>query len=101
MAIDVFAADEQDQRSVDVRRFSDLTMRVVESLALKGDVEVSLLFVDEESMAELNERFLGETGPTDVLAFPIEDDLRLRHTLMFALLRTAVNRLRLPAPLSA
>jgi probable rRNA maturation factor len=74
MAIDVFAADEQDQRSVDVRRFSDLTMRVVESLALKGDVEVSLLFVDEVSMAELNERFLGETGPTDVLAFPIEDD---------------------------
>jgi probable rRNA maturation factor len=74
MAIDVFAADEQEQRSVDVRRFGDLTKRVLDSLGLKGDVEVSLLFVDEGSMAELNERFLGESGPTDVLAFPIEDD---------------------------
>ena len=25
-------------------------------------------------MAELNERFLGEAGPTDVLAFPIDDE---------------------------
>jgi probable rRNA maturation factor len=74
MAIDVFAADEQDQKTVDVPRFGDLTKRVLDSLGLKGDVEVSLLFVDEGSMAELNERFLGETGPTDVLAFPIEDD---------------------------
>src|ERR1700733_13045504 len=74
MAIDVFAADEQDQKSVDVRRFGDLTKRVLNSLALKGAVEVSLLFVDEGSMAELNERFLGETRPTDVPACPIEDD---------------------------
>jgi len=74
MAIDVFAADEQDQKSVDVRSLGDMTKRVLEFLALKGDVEVSLLFVDEASMAELNERFMGEEGPTDVLAFPIEDD---------------------------
>jgi probable rRNA maturation factor len=74
VAIDVFAADEQQQKTVDVRGLGDLTRRVLESISLKGDVEVSLLFVDEDSMAELNERFMGETGPTDVLAFPIEDD---------------------------
>ena len=33
-----------------------------------------MLFVDEEAMAELNKRFLGKDGPTDVLAFPIDDD---------------------------
>jgi probable rRNA maturation factor len=74
MAIDIFAADEQDAETVDVRRFGELARRVLEFEALKGDVEVSLLFVDETSMAELNEKFMDETGPTDVLAFPIDEE---------------------------
>ena len=37
---------------------------------IKGETEVSLLFVDEETMARLNEQFLGKAGPTDVLSFP-------------------------------
>ena len=32
------------------------------------------LFVDEGSIAELNSRFLGKDGPTDVLAFPIDEE---------------------------
>jgi probable rRNA maturation factor len=36
---------------------------------------MSLLFVDATTIAELNERFLGRSGPTDVLAFPIDDEL--------------------------
>ena len=39
------------------------------------DVEMSLLFVDETTIAELNERFLGGVGPTDVLAFPMDEEL--------------------------
>ena len=39
-----------------------------------GDVELSLSFVDAEEMAELHERYLGEPGPTDVLAFPLGED---------------------------
>jgi probable rRNA maturation factor len=74
MGIDVFAADEQDRQSMDLGRFGGLAKRVLEAQSLKGDIEVSLLFVDEESMAELHERFLGEPGPTDVLAFPIDDE---------------------------
>jgi len=35
---------------------------------------MSLLFVNEETIAELNERFLGGDGPTDVLAFPMDDE---------------------------
>jgi probable rRNA maturation factor len=33
-----------------------------------------LLFVDEDAIAALNEQFLGKTGPTDVLSFPIDDE---------------------------
>ncbi len=32
-----------------------------------------MIFVEEHVIADLNERFLGRTGPTDVLAFPIDE----------------------------
>jgi probable rRNA maturation factor len=74
MAIDVFAADEQSAAPVDLERWSALARSVLESRGLLGDTEVSLLFVDEATIAALNERFLSRSGPTDVLAFPVEDD---------------------------
>ena len=47
---------------------------MLDAEGVREDVEVSLLFVDEPTIAELRERFLGEVGPTDVLAFPIDED---------------------------
>ena len=37
--------------------------------------ELSVLLVDEQAMTDLHERWMGEPGPTDVLAFPM-DELR-------------------------
>ena len=74
MAVDVFAADEQSDRAVDIGRWSTLARNVLEAEGVRDDVEVSLLFVDEPTIAELNERFLGDEGPTDVLAFPIDEE---------------------------
>jgi probable rRNA maturation factor len=36
---------------------------------------MSVIFVDEQAITDLNERFLGGTGPTDVLAFPMDDEV--------------------------
>jgi probable rRNA maturation factor len=74
MNLDVFAADEQTDHPVAVDRFSRLARSVLEAEGVTDDVEVSLLFVDEATIAALNERFLEREGPTDVLAFPIEDE---------------------------
>jgi probable rRNA maturation factor len=74
MAIDVFAADEQSAAPVELERWSTLARSVLESRGIKGEAEVSLLFVEEDAIAALNERFLERQGPTDVLAFPVEDD---------------------------
>jgi len=74
MAIDVFAADEQSDRPIDLSRWTQLARSVLDTQALKEDVEVSLLFVDEPTIAQLRERFLGESGPTDVLSFPIDPE---------------------------
>ena len=77
MVVDVFAADEQSERAIDIGRWVKLARDVLDAQGAKEDVEVSLLFVDEATIAELHERFLGIAGPTDVLAFPIDEEPEL------------------------
>lgn len=74
MPVDVYAADEQAACPVELDRWVALAGAVLEHRGITGDAEVSLLFVDESAIAALNEQFLGCAGPTDVLAFPIEDE---------------------------
>jgi probable rRNA maturation factor len=38
-----------------------------------AESELSISFVTEREMAELNERYGGYSGPTDVLSFPLDD----------------------------
>jgi len=70
----VFGVDEQDDHPVDVGRWVRLAEDVLAAEAVRRDSELSLLFVDGPTMAELNERHMGKPGATDVLAFPIDDD---------------------------
>ncbi|MEV0591084.1 rRNA maturation RNase YbeY [Nonomuraea cavernae] len=44
-------------------------------LGINPLAEMSIMIVDEAAMAELHEKWMGEPGPTDVLAFPM-DELR-------------------------
>lgn len=73
--LEVFAADEQSAEPVDVRRWSRLAEEVLRAEGVRGEAELSLLFVTEEAITDLNGRFLDNAEPTDVLAFPIDDDL--------------------------
>jgi len=75
VAVEVFGADEQDDQPIDLEAMVSLATQVLEAEGVRGPAEVSLLFVDEPAMAALNERFMHKQGPTDVLSFPIEDDL--------------------------
>jgi probable rRNA maturation factor len=75
--VEVFLADEQADVAVDAVRFARLAQRVLERElppTIVDQSQVSLLFVDETTIADLHVRFLDEEGPTDVLAFPIDDD---------------------------
>jgi len=74
-SLEVFVADEQDALPVDVARWAHLARQVLDAQGVRGDAELSILFVDDEAMAGLNQQFMGAAGPTDVLAFPIDDDL--------------------------
>jgi probable rRNA maturation factor len=71
--VQVFGADEQSTVDVEVDRWTTLARDVLVAEGVRGEAELSLLFVDEAAIAELNHRFMDAEGPTDVLAFPIDD----------------------------
>lgn len=54
---------------------ASLAEQVLAARGVVGEAELDVLFVDEATMASLNERFLGRAGPTDVLSFPVDGDL--------------------------
>lgn len=60
--------------AVDVDRWAGLVADVLAAEGL-GDrpVEVHVHFVDESAMEDLNREHMGGEGPTDVLAFPVDD----------------------------
>lgn len=71
--VQVFGTDEQAGLAVEVNQWVDLAREVLISEGVDGEAELSLLFVDEETIAGLNLQFMEKTGPTDVLAFPIDE----------------------------
>lgn len=73
--LEVFVADEQRDEPVDVVRWAALAREVLGAEGIRGDAELSLLFVSEETMTELNERFMEASGATDVLSFPIDENV--------------------------
>lgn len=68
----VFLADEQSE-SVDLLAIRGLAELVLREESYPDSAELTLLLVDEGEMASYNARFLDRDGPTDVLAFPVED----------------------------
>ena len=68
----VSVVDEQEQLEVSSDEVRDLATFVLDQEGSAAGVEIAL--VDDATIAGLHERFLGQTGPTDVLSFPMEDE---------------------------
>lgn len=60
---------------VDVKELSRLARFVIDRMRVHPQAELCIKLVDEETIAELNEKWMEKEGPTDVLAFPM-DELR-------------------------
>jgi len=61
--------------TVDEPGLAALARYVLDAMRMHPLAELSVLLVDAGTMADLHQRWLGESGPTDVLAFPM-DELR-------------------------
>lgn len=60
---------------VDERGLAGLSRFVLDRLRVHPQAELCIKVVDEPTIAALNEQWMGKAGPTDVLAFPM-DELR-------------------------
>ena len=84
---EVFCADEQHDVPVDLGRWQTLALDVLQAEGVRGLAELSVLYVSEDEMAELNENYMGKVGPTDVLAFPLDG-----HDVTQAVISTGATR---------
>jgi probable rRNA maturation factor len=66
---------EESGSDVDAKRLARLSRFVLDRLRVHPQAELCIKLVDEQTIAELNEQWMEKTGPTDVLAFPM-DELR-------------------------
>ena len=71
MSVEVTLTDESDEE-VDGPRWASLLADVLAAEGVADGAEAGLTFVTPSAMAELNAAHMGGTGPTDVLAFPID-----------------------------
>ncbi len=60
---------------VDTNSVLELAAFVRDELKLHPAIDLGIIFVDEDPMAELHVKWMDEPGPTDVLSFPM-DELR-------------------------
>jgi probable rRNA maturation factor len=69
------AVNNESGIEVDEVGLSELAQFVLDEMDVHPRAELSVMLVDEATMSRLHEQFMGEPGPTDVLAFPM-DELR-------------------------
>jgi probable rRNA maturation factor len=72
MSIEVL---EESGTQVDVQGLASLSRFVMDRLRVHPQAELCIKLVDEQTIAELNAQWMEKEGPTDVLAFPM-DELR-------------------------
>ena len=75
MSIEVLNESGTD---VDAHELSRLSRFVMDRMRVHPLAELCIKIVDEATIAQLNEQWMDKEGPTDVLAFPM-DELRPGH----------------------
>jgi probable rRNA maturation factor len=66
---------DESGHEIDVKHLAALSRFVIEQLRVHPLAELCIKAVDEDTIAQLNEQWMDKEGPTDVLAFPM-DELR-------------------------
>lgn len=63
----------ESDRFIDCRRLRALLISVLRQEACPAGYEISVRLAGDNVMADLHERWMGISGPTDVLSFPQDD----------------------------
>ncbi|WP_340540329.1 rRNA maturation RNase YbeY [Nocardioides sp. GXZ039] len=66
---------DESGHGLDVKHLARLSRFVMDQMRVHPQAELCIKAVDEDTIAELNQQWMDKDGPTDVLAFPM-DELR-------------------------
>ncbi|MBT8164314.1 MAG: rRNA maturation RNase YbeY [Acidimicrobiia bacterium] len=69
--MNIFLADEQTE-PVSTDQMVGVAERVLLAERMPDNAEVAIVLVGKDEMAGYNQRFMERSGPTDVLAFPVD-----------------------------
>lgn len=64
---------DESETGADLDALAGLSRFVLDRMRLHPNAELCLKLVDEDAISELNQRFMDASGPTDVLAFPMDE----------------------------
>jgi len=67
------AVSDPDRVDIDPGALEAFVEAVLVAEGVDDTAALAVTFASIEDIADLNERFMGKAGPTDVLSFPIED----------------------------
>ena len=76
MKLKIYFENNQEKHSIHYNLKMLIRHTILETLDYEGmenDAEVSVTFVDDEGIRELNKKFINLDKPTDVLSFPLLD----------------------------
>jgi probable rRNA maturation factor len=65
--------ENETDHDVDARALVSVARHVLDALGVDPLADVAISLVDEQRMAELHVQWMDEPGPTDVMAFPMDD----------------------------
>lgn len=69
---DVRVTNRQAEVPIDPEHFRATANRMLSHLNI-ASAEISVVFIDNPAMADLNWRFLQHEGPTDIITFPLSE----------------------------
>ena len=76
MKLRIYFENDQKKHAIKYKMQMLIRKTILETLdyeGMKNDAEVSVTFVDDEGIRELNKKFRNMDKPTDVLSFPLLD----------------------------
>ena len=70
--MEVLIDNRQNRQPIPLRKIKQAAQAVLSALDCR-EAELSIVIVDDAEIAELNQRYLQRSGPTNVLAFPMQE----------------------------
>lgn len=70
--MDILIEDRQNRYRIAQKKIKKKAKTILDALECP-DGELSILIVDDPEIAKINETYLGRSGPTNVIAFPMQE----------------------------